>query len=490
MLRKNLLIAALIIPSVLFAQTGKKAYSLDECVSAALEHNRKIKMAKEQEGAASELKKAAFTQYLPNFSINGAYTHQSKDYQLLEKDMFLPVVPYTAIDPATGGLNQAALSTPAVAASTFVINPATGSVVTDASGNPVFQKYTYLPAAKTTFSLDNLYVLNGGLTQPVYLGGKIRTVNKMAEVTKQIAQNNTNLTTNELVYSVEEAYWRIVSLREKVKMAEAYRTLLVRLVSDLENIRKEGIITDNDLLKAKLKLSESEMLTLKAKNGLELSKMALAQIMGTSYSAEFIPADSLNSAQEQKVYTVSEDQITGRPELKILQNNSDMAQAGVKLMQSRYLPNIMLNAGYTSMNPSPYAGFAKEFGGDFTIGVVANIPIFHFGDKLHTLRAAKHEKDAADMKLQETRELILLQLQQGVYQYNEAEKKTECANLALQQSEQNLKYTEDNFREGRMKTTDLLEAQLLWQKSWSELIDSRTEQQMATCNLKKITGKY
>jgi outer membrane protein TolC len=167
-----------------------------------------------------------------------------------------------------------------------------------------------------------------------------------------------------------------------------------------------------------------------------------------------------------------------------------MADAGVKLMRSRYLPNIMLNAGYTTMNPSPYAGFAKEFGGDFTVGVVANIPIFHFGDKLHTLKAAKHEKDAAGLKLQETRELMVLQLQQGVYQYNEAQKKTEYATLALKQSEQNLKYTDDNFREGVLKTTDLLEAQLLWQKAYSELIDARTDQQMAASNLKKITGKY
>jgi outer membrane protein len=490
MSKRNLLIAAILIPSLIYAQDGKKAYSLNECVSAALEHNQKIKMAKEQVDAAGELKKAAFTQYLPNFSVNGAYTHQTKDYQLLEKDMFLPVVPYTAIDQATGGLSQAALATPAVAASTFVINPSTGTVVSDASGNPVFQKYTYLPASKTTFSLDNLYVVNGGLSQPVYLGGKIRTMNRMADVTRQIAENNASLTTNELVYSVEEAYWRIVSLREKVKMAELYRSMLVRFVSDLENIRHEGIITDNDLLKAKLKLSESEMLLLKAKNGLELSKMALAQITGIPYAIEFVPADSLNGNPAQQLYTVSEEQVAGRPELKILKNNVDMADAGVKLMLSRYLPNIMLNAGYTTMNPSPYAGFAKEFGGDLTVGVVANIPIFHFGDKMHTLKAARHERDAADLKLQETRELLVLQLQQGVYQYSEAQKKTEYASLALEQSKENLRYTEDNFREGVMKTTDILEAQLLWQKAWSELIDARTDQQMAECNLRKITGKY
>jgi outer membrane protein TolC len=447
-------------------------------------------MAKQQVAAAGELEKAAFTQYLPNFSINGAYTHQNKDFQLLQNDLFLPVVPYTAIDAATGGLNQAALSTPAVAASTFVINPLTGSVVTDASGNPVFQKYSYIPASKTRFNLGNLYVVDGGFTQPVYLGGKIRTVNKIAGYTKDMADDNLSLTTNELVYSVEESYWRIVSLHEKVKMAEMYRQMLVRLVSDLENIHSEGIITDNDLLKAQLKLSESDMLLLKVRNGMELSKMALSQITGIPYSEELALTDSLSRNDISTEYLVNEDQIAGRPELKILEKNSDIANAGVKLMRSRYLPNIVLNAGYSAMNPNPYNGLVKEFGSDFNIGVVANIPIFHFGEKQHTLNAAKHEKGVADQKLQETRELLVLQLQQGVYQYNEAVRKTDYAILALSQSEQNLKYTVDNFSEGTLKTTDLLEAQVLWQKAYSELIDARTEQQMSVSNLKKITGKY
>jgi outer membrane protein len=490
MLRKRLLIAAVFIPSVLCAQSVKQAYSLDECVNTALEHNQKIKMAKQQVDAASELKKAAFTQYLPDFSINGAYTHQNKDFQLLQNDLFLPVVPYTAIDAATGGLSQAALSTPAVAASTFVINPATGTVVTDASGNPVFQKYSYIPASKTRFNLGNLYVIDGGFTQPVYLGGKIRTANKIAGYTQEVADDNLSLTTNELVYSVEESYWRIVSLREKVKMAELYRQMLVRLVSDLENIRSEGIITYNDLLKAELKLSESDMLLLKARNGMELSKMALCQMTGISYSEDLALTDSLSKNDPDIQYMVNEDQIAGRPELKIVEKNVDIANAGVKLMRSRYLPNIVLNAGYSAMNPNPYNGLAKEFGSDFNVGVVANIPIFHFGDKQHTLNAAKHEKEAADQKLQETKELLVLQLQQAVYQYNESIKKVDYASLALQQSEQNLKYTRDNFLEGTLKTTDLLEAQVLWQKAYSELIDARTDQQMSLSNLKKIAGKY
>lgn len=487
---KNLgiVITTLIFPLALSAQ---ESLSLEQCRSLALEHNQKMKVAKEQVNATEALKKSAFTQYLPSFSVNGAYTYMNKDYQLLKNDLFLPVVPYSAIDATTGQLSSALYTNPALAASTFVINPATGSVVTDASGNPVFQKYTYLPASETKFGLDNLYVFNGGLTQPVYMGGKIREANKIATYTKEIADHNLSLTENELLYSVDESYWRIVSLKEKVKMAEEYHGMLKRLVSDLENIHSEGIITNNDLLKARLKLSESDILLLKAKNGMEISKMVLCQMTGVPYSSGILLTDTLNkNDQSVLTYIVNEEEIASRPELQILEKNVEIAKSGVKLMQSRYLPNIVANAGYTAMNPNPYNGLEQEFGGDWNVGVAINIPVFHFGDKKHTLDAARSEHEAAIQKLEETKELLVLQLQQAVYQYTESTKKTEYASLALEQSEQNLKYTLDNFKEGMQKTTELLEAQVLWQKAYSELIDALTDQQMAVSNLKKVTGKY
>ena len=474
-----------------FAMQAQDKLSLDQCHTLALDHNQKIRIAREQIKAADAVKKSAFTQYLPDFNVNGAYTYLNKDYQLLKNDLFLPVVPYSAINAATGQLDPVALNSPAVAASTFVINPSTSTAVTDGNGNPVFQKYTYLPASKSKFSIGNLYVINGGFTQPIWVGGKIRETNKIAVYTKEIAEHNLSLTQNELIYSVDEVYWRIVSLSEKLKLAAHYRQMLLRLVSDLENIHSEGIITKNDLLKAKLKLSESDMLLLKAKNGMEISKMVLCQMTGIQYSAGVSLTDSLSITDPTVLnYIVNQDAVAERPELKILGKNIDIARSGVKLMLSRYLPNIALNAGYTFMNPNPYNGLAKEFGSDYNIGVVCNIPIFHFGDKKHTLEAARIEQETATLKLEESKELIVLQLQQAVYQYAESIKKIDYASLALDQAKDNLKYTEDNFNEGIMKTSDLLEAQVLWQKAWSDFIDARNDQQMSVSNLKKVTGKF
>ncbi|MFN8239745.1 MAG: TolC family protein [Bacteroidales bacterium] len=488
MKRTGILIMMLVTGTGVSAQT---TLGLDDCRKLALEHNKKIIAAREQVAAAGELVKAAFANYLPEFSLNATYSYFGKDFQLLSKDLFLPVVPYSAIDPATGQLSSQALSNPAVAANTFVINPSTGSIVKDANGNPVFQKYTCLPASESKFRLGNLYMINGGLTQPIYMGGKIRELNRMAATTKMGAENNLRLNENELLYSVDEAYWRIISLREKVRLAEKYSSMLERLVKDLSNIHDEGIITKNDLLRASVKQSEAELMKLKAINGLELSMMSLCQITGIVYSRDILLADSLDTRlASPSDLQVSEASINGRPELAVLQNSADLAKSGVKLAVSRYLPNIGLTAGYSVINPNPYNGLEKEFGGDLSFGIICNVPLFHFGEKRHTVNAARAGQRVAEIKLDEARELMLLQLQQAVYRYTESEGKKRYADLALGQAAENLAATKNNFDEGTMKTTDLLEAQVIWQKAYSELIDARTEQQLAASYLKKVTSKY
>lgn len=478
----------IIISGAIAAQTGK-GYSLEDCRQLALKHNQKLKIADEQVQASEELRKAAFTQYLPSFSINGTYTGMTKEFQLLKQDMFLPVVPYNAIDASTGKLSSAALSTPSIAASTFVINPATGKVVTDASGNPVFRNYSYLPASETMMDFRNIFMLNAGFTQPVFLGGKIYQLNRIAKANESIANNNKDLASDDLLFTVEDDYWRVISLEEKVKLCQDYKSMLEKLLYDLQNYRKEGIISENDLLRAKVRLTEVDLMLLKASNGLELSKMVLCQLTGLDYNNSPVFADP----EALDIQDISIDSLPGfkpenRPEIRILNNGIEIADASVGIMKSRFLPNIALSAGFIAMNPDLYKGFTKEFGSDFTVGIVCNIPIFHFGEKARTLNAAKHERNAARLKLEETSELITLQVRQSEFRYTESARKTSLALLSLGQAKENLRVTNDNFAEGRLKTTDILEAQAAWQKAVSELIDAKAEQHTALSNLKKVKG--
>jgi outer membrane protein TolC len=421
--------------------------------------------------------------FLPSFSANGMYARTNKQISLLEEDMFIPVIPYSAIDPETGVFNP--MLDPA---NTFVMNP-NGGFYLDQNGNPVFQRYAWLPKEKLKIGSKNTFAGGISMIQPIYTGGKIRELNRISQYGEKIAQSSKKIEESEVLYSVEEAYWRTVSLQEKVKMVETYLLMIDRLSTDLENLYNEGIIIRNDILKVKVKSNELNLNLLKAKNGLTLSRMALCQLTGKPLSSEIILVDSLASSVKlipEMAY--ADSALMKRAELDVLGQTLNITRSSVNVMKSRYLPNIGLTASYMLMNPNPYKGFAEEFGGDWNVGLAINIPIFHWNDKAHTLRAAKHEQKVAELRLNEAREMISLQVQQSIFTANETVKKVAMAEENLRLALENLRVAEDSFAEGVIKTTDLLEAQAMWQDAWSELIDARMENQLSVVNLKKVTG--
>lgn len=477
--RIRILLFIFLLPGITLAQDK---LSLEQCRKLALQHNQKVLMARESRLAATSLRKAAFTQFFPDFSFTGDYTHMNKELNIFSQNGFLPVIPYTAI--SGGSLDASKLT-----ANDIVINPVTHLPVLDANGNPVFQHYAYLPKSAGLIDLRNIYMFNVGVMQPVFTGGKILNIYKTAKYTENIAMENETLESTELISKVDENYYRVISLKEKVQLAEKYKALVSKLIIDLENYRQEGIIISNDLLKAKVRENEADLDLLKANNGLTLSQMALCQSIGLSLDAQ---PELVDTALAAPVILESKDFVqTGlsqRSELAILKNNVNIAQSQVNIMFSRFLPDIGVTGNFLVTNPDMYQGFTKDFNNDWNVSVVCHIPLFHWGERFHTLSAARHQKANSELKLEETKEMITLQIRQAMNQYNESLAKVHLTTRSLQQAEENLKVTNDNFSEGTMKATDVLEAQLLWQKAESENIDARIEALQNKTNLMKVTG--
>ena len=266
--------------------------------------------------------------------------------------------------------------------------------------------------------------------------------------------------------------------------------MIENLIADLYNIYDEGIITNNEVLKAKVKYNEVDLKLLKATNGLRLAKMALNQTLGFPLDTIVQLSDSIIvNYQYQENNTLANDAIQNRAELNILNSTIKIAESAENIMRSRYLPNVGLSANYLFMNPNPYNGFDNEFGGDWNVGVYVNIPIWHWNDKKHTLQATKHKTNAFRERLEEAEELITLEVKQTEFKYTESVKKLELTHIALQQAKENLDITQDSFDEGIVNTTGLLEAQTMWQEAYSEYIEAKTENKICESELLRATGQ-
>ena len=265
---------------------------LQACFQLALTGNGSVRAADLNRSAGRELSKSARAQFFPEIGFSGTYTRLNKPFNLFEADVIIPVVPFAALNPQTGQVDPSLFSNPIISQMTFAIDPSTGQPLIGPDGNPVFKNYAWLPAEEAQFGQKINYLLNLGLSQPIFTGGKIREIHRMSKIAVQLADAQVSLESDRLLYEVEEMYWKIVVLQEKKFLVRKFLILLDSLEKDLCAYQKEGIILSNQLLTVRVKKGEAELDLRKVDDGLALASMAMNQKLGRPLEVLFFPADT------------------------------------------------------------------------------------------------------------------------------------------------------------------------------------------------------
>ncbi|MDD4993378.1 MAG: TolC family protein [Paludibacter sp.] len=486
MKRNGLLIFAIIASIQLYSQ---KILQLGDCRQMALSHNKTLQMAQESVNAAREMKKAAFTQFLPNFSANGTYTWNEKNLSLLSEDAMLPVG--TKMADGSFGFTADQISNKWTLLNGQPVPLDANNVPFNPKTNPEkiqWKGYALLPKSAMEFDIHNVFAGTIGFVQPIFMGGKILELYHIAKYGENLAQAQQENKITEMLLEVDEAYWRVVSLENKVNLAKDYRNLIAKVDTNIAVMIEEGVATKSEALKIKVKLNEADITVTKAEDGLNLSKMVLNQLCGMSLDDIYTLADA-DLEKEQSTKLIPIDQaLANRPEIKALTQVENIAKSNEKIMLSRFMPNIGLAGNYIVTNPNSFDGFKNEFGGMFSVGVVANIPLFHFGDKFHTLNAAKSQHKIATLQLEETKEKMQLQIKQCSYKMAESIKKKAATQHNIDNAEENLRYASEGFSAGVITSTDLLGAQTAWLSAKSENIDAKIDVKLCDLYLAKSLG--
>lgn len=312
-------------------------------------------------------------------------------------------------------------------------------------------------------------------------------ISKAAENIARIKNDNDNIN---VLIQVDEAFWRVVSLQKKRELAQEYNNLLQKTYNDVEQLYNEGVVTNAELLKVKVKLNESEMTLTKAENGLKLAKMYLNQICGMEFNYEYtlVYNEDGNSFDLVENNDIKND-VALRPESMMLEESVNIAKSELNIARSRFMPNIVAQGNYIVSNPSIFNGFDKSFKGSFMIGVGVTMPIFHFGERIHTLNAAKHKLRIAELTRDEAVEKMELQANMKQNSRNEAVKQNIIANNNMEHATENLRQAQLGFDEGVISTSDLMAAQTAWVSAKSEVIDANINLMLSDLYLNQTLGK-
>ena len=461
--------------------------SLDSCRAMALRNNKQMSVQRVKQEVAKNIRKAARTKYLPHVSAVGGYLYTSKEISLLSDDNKEAL---SNLGTNTVNQMQTGLSTAMPVLSTLFGGTAPVMAMMNGMAGRLNQAGQGLV---NELSTDTRHMFGGAImvTQPIFMGGAIIAMNKMADLGEDLAANSADARRQETLYQIDQAYWQVVSLRHKQKLAEGFLDLVKKLDSDVQKMIREGVATRSEGLSVSVKVNEAEMAVMKVNDGLTLSKMLLCQLCGLPVNEQVTLADEETeqiAAVEPSEDFQKGDYLEYRPELKMLQNVVDISHQTTNLLKAGNLPQVLLVGGYSATNPNVYNGFQRKLSGAWNIAVMMRVPIWNWGDVAYKVRAAKGATTIATLELEEAREKMELQVSQSNFRVNEANKKLQMAQASQQKAEENLRTANLGFQEGVISSTTVMEAQTAWLQAQSQRIDAEIDVKLSRVNLQKSLG--
>jgi outer membrane protein TolC len=480
------LVSITLFAGITFSLQAQIALTLDSCRALAMENNKELLIGQEKIKAAHYQNKAAFTNYLPKLSATGTYIRNQKEISILndEQKAGLSQLGTTVGTQVKGFAQQLAVAHPELAPLIASLGNFDIATPLNAAGNSI------VDAFRT--DTRNMYAGAITLTQPLYMGGKIRAYNKITQYAEELARQQHHTGMQEVILSTDQAYWQVISLVNKKKLAEGYLKLLQKLENDIDHMIAEGVATKADGLSVKVKVNEAEMTLTKVEDGLSLSKMLLCQLCGLDLSTNVVLADEnmndLPILLKENSEINMETAYASRPELKSLELASLIYKQKVNVTRAEHLPTVALLGNYLVSNPSVYNGFENKFKGMWNVGVMVQVPIWNWGEGVYKTKAAKAEAQIAKYQLQDAREKVELQVNQAAFKVTEAKKKLIMASKNLEKANENLRYATLGFEEGVIAPANVLEAHTAWLSAQSEKIDAQIDIKLTEIYLQKSLG--
>lgn len=286
---------------------------------------------------------------------------------------------------------------------------------------------------------------------------------KAAKSTKEFYQLNAELTEEQIIERVSNAYFQVFTIQQKKETLESSYSSTEKARNIIKSLYDNGLAKKVDLDRTNVNLTNINTILKQQQNAINQAENALKFYMGMPIEneIELVKAD-MEITPHLLDETVATDQ---RSEIKILNKQRELLQYNKKAVEAAYYPTVNLNANYSWQglgDKFPLTNGEKNgvYWADYsaiTLGV--NIPIFNGFATKARVEMAQIELDKLDVSIKDTK--LSLDLS-----YQNAKSQIENSLLALENQKANVSLaetvtsnTKHNYQYGLATLTELLEAE-------------------------------
>jgi outer membrane protein len=418
------------------------ALSLEESVKLALSNNKDLKVIEEKVREAQSRVDETGTSFFPKLTASAGYTR-------LDVAPFLPTSRFSSLFGAFAPAN--------------------------------------LPREIQIGIVDN-YSTSLRLEQPLFTGGKLANNYEITRLDERNAETDLRRASDELVFEVERSYFGCVkALKYEVVAGQSVKELGAHL-KDVQARYDEGLAAMNDVLKAKVYLSQAQLGLMKAGHAVKLARKSFCNLVSLPLESEvsFTTAADTVAPAPVDLDAALRMALERRPELRGIGFEKMIARKSVDIARSGYLPDVSFfaNLGYQY----PDRNFARDFYTDWSLGFVAQLSVFDWGRTAYRAQEARSRLAQVEMSERSLRDAVTLDVTRTHLALTEAFREIDVAREAVAQAEENYRVTGDRLKEGLATDTDLLDAEVLLTSARISLSDALVDCVIARADLVRATG--
>lgn len=220
-------------------------------------------------------------------------------------------------------------------------------------GQPVvFQNGLSNPTRPDTPDWQQNYAID--FSQPLYQGGRIKYAIRQADLEKEIASLQTHVSKADLKLVLLEQYLNLFSLYKQCKVLNRNIEESERRLKDIRQMKEEGLITNNDVLRSEMQLTNNRLSLTETQNNIRLVSQRLDILLGQNENLIIFPDTTLL----EQVYTTSgydtylQQAFSADPSMLLLQKQTELAENNVRLIRAEQRPKYRLQ--HPTLWPAPY----------------------------------------------------------------------------------------------------------------------------------------
>jgi outer membrane protein TolC len=357
--------------------------------------------------------------------------------------------------------------------------------------------YTWLervPSAtfmERTFTLgeQGQYLTSLDLSQTFFSGGRISAGIRGAKFYRALAEEQLRGTQQTIAFSAEKAYYDVLLKTEFLSVSQDALQLAETHQSDVEKRHAQGLVSDYDLLRAKIEVSNTRAQMIQARNALHLTQTAFLKVLALPLTTEFVLSDKLvyeqGAAKMEESLAVA---LLQRSDLKQADIRIAMQKESIRATAGALYPTLAAVGTWEGGNASRFSFGGTGWSEGWYVGAMVSVPLFEGMETKGKLVQERARLRQNELQKQDSLQSAEMEVKQAILSLEDAAEFVESQKENVRQADEGLRLASVRYANDMATQLDVLDARLALTQARNNYAQAVYNHMLARLFLKKAMG--